>query len=113
MGIDLKNLSPEKAHRLVARVESMDLMNKGYVSSQDAEELMEILGIKRKTPGSSGSVTEENTDVPSTGNADQTAVSYASSVSSSSKLSKMKIGRNDPCICGSLKKYKKCCGEIG
>ncbi len=21
-----------------------------------------------------------------------------------------KIGRNDPCICGSQKKYKKCCG---
>ena len=21
-----------------------------------------------------------------------------------------KIGRNDPCICGSGKKYKKCCG---
>jgi preprotein translocase subunit SecA len=22
-----------------------------------------------------------------------------------------KVGRNDPCICGSLKKYKKCCGN--
>ncbi len=22
-----------------------------------------------------------------------------------------KIGRNDPCICGSNKKYKKCCGK--
>jgi len=22
----------------------------------------------------------------------------------------MKIGRNDPCPCGSGKKYKKCCG---
>ncbi len=22
-----------------------------------------------------------------------------------------KIGRNDPCLCGSGKKYKKCCGE--
>ena len=21
-----------------------------------------------------------------------------------------KIGRNDPCLCGSQKKYKKCCG---
>ena len=25
--------------------------------------------------------------------------------------SKSKIGRNDPCICGSGKKYKKCCGK--
>lgn len=22
-----------------------------------------------------------------------------------------KIGRNDPCLCGSQKKYKKCCGQ--
>jgi uncharacterized protein YecA (UPF0149 family) len=22
-----------------------------------------------------------------------------------------KIGRNDPCFCGSEKKYKKCCGK--
>ncbi|MEA1960510.1 MAG: SEC-C metal-binding domain-containing protein [Bacillota bacterium] len=24
----------------------------------------------------------------------------------------MKVGRNDPCPCGSGKKYKKCCGAI-
>jgi len=24
----------------------------------------------------------------------------------------VKIGRNDPCICGSGKKYKKCCGKL-
>ena len=23
-----------------------------------------------------------------------------------------KIGRNDPCPCGSGKKYKKCCGKV-
>jgi len=22
-----------------------------------------------------------------------------------------KVGRNNPCICGSQKKYKKCCGQ--
>lgn len=21
------------------------------------------------------------------------------------------VGRNDPCFCGSMKKYKKCCGQ--
>ena len=26
------------------------------------------------------------------------------------QLVPLKIGRNDPCICGSGKKYKKCCG---
>ena len=25
---------------------------------------------------------------------------------------KKKIGRNDPCPCGSGKKYKKCCGKL-
>jgi preprotein translocase subunit SecA len=27
------------------------------------------------------------------------------------KLDKPKVGRNDPCPCGSGKKYKKCCGK--
>ncbi|MGL4731061.1 MAG: SEC-C metal-binding domain-containing protein [Clostridium sp.] len=26
-------------------------------------------------------------------------------------VKEVKIGRNDPCICGSGKKYKKCCGK--
>lgn len=25
--------------------------------------------------------------------------------------SEPKVGRNDPCLCGSGKKFKKCCGE--
>jgi hypothetical protein len=28
-------------------------------------------------------------------------------------VSSLKIGRNDPCPCGSGKKYKKCCGRLG
>lgn len=31
--------------------------------------------------------------------------------SGSSNASKAKVGRNDPCPCGSGKKYKKCCGK--
>ena len=27
------------------------------------------------------------------------------------KIAEKKIGRNDPCPCGSGKKYKKCCGK--
>ena len=27
------------------------------------------------------------------------------------KKAEKKIGRNDPCICGSGKKYKNCCGK--
>ncbi len=26
-------------------------------------------------------------------------------------IAAQKVGRNDPCICGSGRKYKKCCGE--
>jgi len=28
------------------------------------------------------------------------------------RLAKKKVGRNEPCPCGSGKKYKKCCGNI-
>ena len=28
------------------------------------------------------------------------------------KLNKKKIGRNEPCYCGSGKKYKHCCGAL-
>ena len=31
--------------------------------------------------------------------------------SQQSKVSGRKVGRNDPCPCGSGKKYKKCCGR--
>ena len=30
-----------------------------------------------------------------------------------SKRESGKVGRNDPCPCGSGKKYKKCCGTMG
>ncbi len=36
---------------------------------------------------------------------------YHSEVEASPDEPKKKVGRNDPCICGSGKKYKKCCGK--
>ena len=33
------------------------------------------------------------------------------SKTSQTKSKKYKVGRNDPCPCGSGKKYKKCCGR--
>jgi uncharacterized protein len=35
----------------------------------------------------------------------------ASARTSEHRRSAPKVGRNDPCPCGSGKKYKKCCGE--
>lgn len=39
------------------------------------------------------------------------AVSDSSKVSKQASKKKEKIGRNDPCPCGSGKKYKQCCGK--
>jgi preprotein translocase subunit SecA len=37
-------------------------------------------------------------------------VSSAAPASAPKKADGTKVGRNDPCPCGSGKKYKKCCG---
>ena len=40
-------------------------------------------------------------------------ISYDRSIESiGPKPAKLKIGRNEPCPCGSSKKYKKCCGKL-
>jgi uncharacterized protein YecA (UPF0149 family) len=39
------------------------------------------------------------------------AETQTKSFTQSSPLRVEKIGRNDPCSCGSGKKYKKCCGK--
>ncbi|MBP7795629.1 MAG: preprotein translocase subunit SecA [Elusimicrobiales bacterium] len=41
----------------------------------------------------------------------QKSGNYQNTTQSSSKPAKLKVGRNDPCPCGSGKKYKKCCGK--
>lgn len=42
--------------------------------------------------------------------AEQRKVFYKNQKSSKTYIREKKIGRNDPCPCGSGKKYKKCCG---
>ncbi len=53
-------------------------------------------------------------DVPSE-EGGQAAMSYAGQLpeqkAETYKREEPKVGRNDPCPCGSGKKYKKCCGE--
>jgi len=41
----------------------------------------------------------------------QVSSSVATSVLEGGGAGSRKIGRNDPCVCGSGKKYKKCCGR--
>ena len=40
-----------------------------------------------------------------------TAASKSKIVRANTPVSVIKIGRNEPCSCGSGKKYKKCCGK--
>jgi len=40
----------------------------------------------------------------------KTLAAYTSPISEGKSLPNEKVGRNDPCPCGSGKKYKKCCG---
>ena len=47
---------------------------------------------------------KQETKVISTNRSDDTAKVHT-------KVKKEKIGRNDPCPCGSGKKYKQCCGK--
>jgi preprotein translocase subunit SecA len=53
-------------------------------------------------------------DVPST-DGGETAASYKGQLQQENiptyKREEPKVGRNDPCPCGSGKKYKKCCGQ--
>jgi uncharacterized protein len=37
---------------------------------------------------------------------------YISQKKSRTVVNVMKVGRNEPCICGSGKKYKNCCGNV-
>jgi len=41
----------------------------------------------------------------------QVSSSLATSVLEGGGSGSRKIGRNEPCVCGSGKKYKKCCGR--
>lgn len=47
---------------------------------------------------------KERTDILNASHGDETAVKQP-------KVNKQKVGRNDPCPCGSGKKYKNCCGR--
>lgn len=38
---------------------------------------------------------------------------FEKSINPPTSIQSEKIGRNDPCSCGSGRKYKKCCGAVG
>ena len=63
-----------------------------------------ILGKSGITPNGAG---------PAANQMDTDSILQAASSSSSGTVRRdePKVGRNDPCPCGSGKKYKKCCGK--
>ncbi len=70
--------------------------NQSEQEQKKSEITIEALGIKREQVAKPTSTSADGTD-----NANKTV----------RKTAKQKVGRNDPCPCGSGKKYKKCCGR--
>jgi preprotein translocase subunit SecA len=60
-----------------------------------------------------GAATTASTGGTTTANASDIVSEAADAVSKAKPIrSGPKVGRNDPCPCGSGKKYKQCCGKL-
>ncbi len=67
---------------------------------------------RRQSPGMPRMQAMHASPLPGTASQQQTAVSSASEAHSTTVVrTSPKIGRNNPCPCGSGKKYKNCCGK--
>lgn len=78
---------------LIQRQVVYSVFKVGYVKQVEQKSLLNRRGIRLSAPAKTS---QSNSD--------------GSSVSSNTSNQK-KVGRNDPCTCGSGKKYKKCCGK--
>jgi uncharacterized protein YecA (UPF0149 family) len=56
-------------------------------------------------------VTLELMIAPKTSEGDDTRITYNFGCIPRDDINQGKVGRNDPCHCGSGKKFKKCCGS--
>lgn len=93
----------EVTHNTVISIDNAEQTNNEDISEneqpvlQNKQEMtIESLGIKREQVAKPTSTSADGTD-----NVNKTV----------RKTAKQKVGRNDPCPCGSGKKYKKCCGK--
>lgn len=84
MGIDLKSFTPEKIEKFKEKIKDLDLSNDAEISEDQLLDILNVVGYKKS--------------------------GVAKKLSNETKI---KIGRNDPCLCGSGTKYKKCCGMCG
>lgn len=98
---------------LLKRVEAkypnfMKIINKIYETDMTIDELLEKYKSQhlREKIFSSTTVLYESKTFANT-------LGYIEEEESKPKIDSTNIGRNDPCPCGSGKKYKKCCGGVG
>ena len=99
-----KFLNDNKTEREVAKFVVAEAEKKG--ENTQVEELnKEIAEEEQETQGSETVIKREQMATPTStsGGSDQP--------SNTTVRKKKKVGRNDPCPCGSGKKYKKCCGK--
>jgi preprotein translocase subunit SecA len=100
----------------------MDMI--GRIKEETLEYLFKIKAVREERevsvfdPSRQHMVHEEKAQfegVPLSGRSDEEAASYGGQLPEEKvhtyKRETPKVGRNDPCPCGSGKKYKKCCGR--
>ena len=85
--------------------------NRGH----DYYEMVAIMSLRNGPAGSadrkSGTGSGEGSGNGSTGSGRDRSKGGTASAINSAQVRRVKIGRNDPCPCGSGKKYKNCCGK--
>jgi len=90
-------------------------MFSNMIAGIEAEAVESVFKLQPKAPekftGVFSSVSKELTHPQAPQMEGEGAVDQPQDSSFSTKLSNPKVGRNDPCPCGSGKKYKKCCGQ--
>lgn len=90
--------------------EILSMIFKGFIPNGDEDDLKEARQLKQKTDMSRMKTTRD--DVAMT-NPNQQAIdsSVSQPVHQNPIIAGPKVGRNDPCPCGSGQKYKKCHGK--
>ena len=90
--MSLKNPKPKKTEDAAEETEQEETSEKKY-SDDDVQKAAEKF-MKREQVAVPTSINLEGDSAPV-----------------NRTVKKVKVGRNDPCPCGSGKKYKKCCGK--
>ncbi|MCB0734778.1 MAG: preprotein translocase subunit SecA [Flavobacteriales bacterium] len=85
--------------------ETLSLLFRSYIQNQDPDQVKEARQVQRQEP----KLTASRSDVGG-GPQEQQAQSAGPRERTQPLRTEKKVGRNDPCPCGSGKKYKKCHG---